>query len=66
MIMKDNERFAPLLGAAVIKNWGNLPQEIQQDLFEGAVAAGQSDASLRERLAIFLHREHPRTNAENR
>ena len=59
-----NEQFALALGAAVIKAWGRLPQDIQQLLFEEAVAAGhrgEEDESLREQLAVFLHERHPRT-----
>src|SRR4051812_11271931 len=33
-------RFALALGQAVIGCWGNLPQDIQQLLFEKAVVAG--------------------------
>ena len=54
------ERLAGALGAAVIDAWGELPQEIQQSLFERAVANGHGDG-LREELAKFLHDRHPRT-----
>jgi hypothetical protein len=60
----DDDRFARLLGAAVIENWGDLPQEVQQTLFERAVANGhrdERDESLHEQLAVFLHAKHPRT-----
>ncbi|MFN3349859.1 hypothetical protein [Pseudorhodoplanes sp.] len=58
------ERYALALGQAVIKCWGELPQEVQQRLFEDAVIAGhhsERDESLREQLAVFLHSHHPRT-----
>jgi hypothetical protein len=58
------QRYALALGQAVIKSWGELPQDIQQRLFESAVVAGhhsERDESLREQLALFLHRRHPRT-----
>jgi len=45
------ERYALALGQAVIKCWGELPQEVQQRLFENAVIAGhrsERDESLRE------------------
>jgi hypothetical protein len=62
----DNERrFALALGQAVVSAWGDLPQEIQQRLFEDAVVAGhhsERDESLREQLAVFLHHQHPRTH----
>lgn len=57
-------RYAVALGQAVIKAWGELPQEIQQRLFEDAVVAGhhsERDEALREQLAAFLHERHPRT-----
>jgi hypothetical protein len=59
-----DERYALALGQAVIKSWGNLPQEVQQQLFEKTVVAGhktEMDESLREQLAAFLHDIHPRT-----
>jgi hypothetical protein len=39
--------------------WGELPSDVQHDLFEAAVRSAGEDA--RERLAIFLHAQHPRT-----
>lgn len=59
-----DERFAPILGAAVVTMWSRLPQDVQHDLFEATVLAGHAnerDESLRERLALFLHDRHPRT-----
>ncbi len=49
----------------MIGAWGELPQDIQQLLFEHAVVAGhhtERDESLREQLAVFLHERHPRTD----
>jgi hypothetical protein len=46
------------LGAAVISRWGDLPHDIQQELFEEAIVLGhrgERDESLREELARFLH-----------
>ena len=60
----DTERFAVALGRVVIGTWGDLPQEIQQLLFERAVVVGhhtERDESLREQMAAFLHDKHPRT-----
>ena len=60
----SDEQFAQVLGAAVVRAWGRLPQEIQQMLFEEAVVAGhqgERDESLREQLAVYLHDRHPRT-----
>jgi hypothetical protein len=62
--MDHDNRFAIALGQAVIGAWGDLPQDIQQRLFEDAVIAGhhtERDESLREQLAVFLHGQHPRT-----
>ncbi|MGE3987928.1 hypothetical protein [Pseudorhodoplanes sp.] len=58
------KRYVLALGQAVISAWGELPQDIQQRLFEDAVIAGhhsERDESLREQLAVFLHERHPRT-----
>ena len=60
------QTFSSLLGQAVIDRWGDLPRIIQEQLFEAAVAAGSHATGagrLRERLAIFLHEHHPRTEA---
>jgi glucose-6-phosphate-specific signal transduction histidine kinase len=58
------ERFAAALGLAAIDLWSELPQEVQQNLFEQAVVRGhktERDESLREQLAQFLHDHHERT-----
>ncbi len=60
----ETERFARALGAAVIARWSALPQDLQHELFEHAVALGhqsERDESLRETLARFLHEHHART-----
>jgi glucose-6-phosphate-specific signal transduction histidine kinase len=61
----DHEkRYQQALGAAAVDVWGELPQEIQEKLFEHAVVAGhqaQRDESLREELAKYLHDHHKRT-----
>ena len=57
-------RFAPLLGAATLHLWGELPRDVQERLFEHAVVIGhrgEADESLREQLAVFLHDHHKRT-----
>ena len=64
MASVGDEQFAQVLGAAVVRAWARLPQEIQQVLFEEAVVAGhrgERDESLREQLAAYLHDRHPRT-----
>jgi glucose-6-phosphate-specific signal transduction histidine kinase len=57
-------RYFLVLGAAVADLWSELPQELQQQLFERAVVLGhqgEQDESLREQLAQFLHDHHDRT-----
>ena len=63
---ESDDRFALALGQAAIHVWAELPQEIQEKLFEHAVVAGhrtERDESLREQLAKFLHDGHARTLA---
>jgi hypothetical protein len=63
---QGEERIRHILGAAVIACWSDLPQEIQQLLFETAVLAGhrgERDESLREELARFLHERHRATGS---
>jgi len=56
----DFEReFLQALGKATIARWGELSQEAQQLLFEGAVQTKGDD--FREALAVYLHERHPRT-----
>ncbi len=60
----NNGRYFLVLGAAAAALWSELPQELQQVLFERAVVLGhrgESDESLREQLAKFLHDHHART-----
>jgi hypothetical protein len=63
---QDRKRFVGVMGQAAIDLWSELPQEIQQSLFERAVLLGhktERDESLREQLAQFLHANHDRTVA---
>jgi hypothetical protein len=53
------ERLCSALGQAVGRQWSRLPQDLQQDLFELAVAS--EGESIRQPLAIFLHGKHWRT-----
>jgi hypothetical protein len=60
----DVDRYLLVLGTAAMDLWGELPQELQETLFERAVVLGhksERDESLREQLAKFLHDHHPRT-----
>jgi len=59
-----NNRYFLALGAAALDLWSDLPQELQESLFERAVVFGhksERDESLREQLAKFLHDHHART-----
>ena len=66
--MSANEsRLTSLLGEAVKNSWGDLPQPIQELLFEAALrSAGGNHGShtdeLRQDLALLLHDRHPRTD----
>lgn len=56
--MASNE-IMTALGRAVAARWGDLPTSVQRDLFEAAVRSGGNGA--REKLAAYLHEQHPRT-----
>jgi hypothetical protein len=61
----NSARYFLVLGTAAADLWSHLPQDIQQTLFERAVALGhqgERDESLREQLAKFLHDHHARTH----
>jgi hypothetical protein len=61
---QNNTRYFLVLGAATADLWSDLPQELQQTLFERAVLLGhqgERDESLREQLAKYLHDHHNRT-----
>ena len=53
------EQLTRALGEAVIRIWSNLPQEVQNHLFEEAVTS--QGESIRSQLAVFLHDKHSRT-----
>jgi len=63
----DREQaFTRARGTAVVHVWAELPQDVQEKLFEHAVIAGhqsERDESLREELAKYLHDHHERTQA---
>jgi hypothetical protein len=57
--MGDNTtRFAQVIGQAALRLWPDLPRDIQERLFEDAVAV---DDALRHEVAVYLHDHHPRT-----
>lgn len=55
---EEADRFAGLLGHAVIDIWGDIPRDIQEALFETAMKGRDAD---RQELARLLHDRHPRT-----
>jgi hypothetical protein len=59
-----SDRLIAALGHAVGAIWGDLPTQLQHDLFEAAVRSAGEDA--RDKLAIFLHMHHPRTTDGSR
>jgi hypothetical protein len=54
----SHERFASLLGRAVLDVWGDMPRDIQEALFETAMKGQPAE---REEFARLLHERHPRT-----
>ena len=56
---ETKEQVYHALGQAVAQIWSNLPQDIQQHLFEAAVLS--QGESTRQQLAVFLHEKHLRT-----
>jgi hypothetical protein len=58
MATDDENHFEYALGFAVARRWSDLSRKTQQLLFDEATAG---DDSLREGLATFLHKRHPKT-----
>ena len=62
-----DSRIVEALGSAAVRLWSDLPREIQEKLFETAVALGHQNEqseeaeNLREQMAKFLHDHHKRT-----
>jgi hypothetical protein len=54
------DQLTRALGHAVVRIWSNLPQEIQNHLFQEAVTS--QGESVRPQLAVFLHNRHARTS----
>lgn len=54
----DRSVAVKLLGEAALQIWSNLPQDVQEKVFEESVRASPDD---RTGLAVFLHEIHPRT-----
>ena len=55
---QDSTRYRDSVGQAALRLWPDLPRDVQEKLFEGAVGA---DPELRQQLALYLHDQHPRT-----
>jgi hypothetical protein len=63
-VLDQSDRFSRVMGFATIALWSELPQPVQEQLFERAVLLGrrdERDEMLREQLAKFLHDHHRRT-----
>ncbi len=58
--MRNNSthEFERLLGRAALGLWPDLPRDVQENLFETAVAG---DDIVRNHLAYYLHDHHPST-----
>jgi hypothetical protein len=53
------DQLTHALGEAVVRIWSNLPQDVQNHLFQEAVTS--QGESIRPQLAVFLHEKHSRT-----
>ena len=56
------EDMTSALGEAVVECWNTLPHDVQQMVFEAAVAARNKENGFRGGLALFLHDHNPRTS----
>jgi len=57
-MMMSNSTHERLLGKAALALWADLPRDVQENLFETAVA---EDVIIRNHLASYLHEHHPKT-----
>ena len=58
MMSNSTHEFEHLLGKAALALWPDLPRDVQENLFETAVAG---NAIFRSHLAMYLHDHHPKT-----
>ena len=58
-IVKD---MTSALGEAVVECWDTLPHDVQQMVFEAAVAGRNKENGFRGGLALFLHDHNTRTS----
>lgn len=58
MIANSTLEFERLLGKAALALWPDLPRDVQENLFETAMAG---DIIVGKHLASYLHDHHPKT-----
>jgi hypothetical protein len=58
MMSHSTHEFERLLGRAALALWAEFPRDVQERLFETAVAG---EAIVRNPLASYLHDHHPKT-----
>jgi hypothetical protein len=58
MINNTTHEFERLLGSAALALWSDFPRDVQESLFETAVAG---DVIIRNHLASYLYDHHPKT-----
>jgi hypothetical protein len=58
MMKNSTHEFERLLGKAALALWSNFPRDVQESLFEAAVAG---DSIIGKHLASYLHDHHPKT-----
>jgi hypothetical protein len=58
MMIDSTHEFERLLGRAALALWAYFPRDVQESLFESAVAG---EVTIRNHLASYLHDHHPRT-----
>jgi hypothetical protein len=56
-VIQEENAILQCLGSALLIRWNALPTEIQRDLFNDAVSAGDeaSSSQIKEQIARFLH-----------
>jgi hypothetical protein len=58
MMNNSTHEFERLLGKAALALWSDFPRDVQEKLFETAVAG---DVIIRNHLASYLHDHNPKT-----
>ena len=58
MMKNSTHEFERLLGKAALALWPDFPRDVQENLFETAVAG---DVIVGKHLASYLHDHHPKT-----